>query len=147
MKQVNLLMVCLGNICRSPLAQGILESKVDAKKVWVDSAGTAAYHTGNPPDSRSIAIANKYGISIQNQKARPFIKEDFNIFSKIYVMDKSNYENVIALAETQQEIDKVEMILGADKEVPDPYFGGIDGFRYCYDQLNHACNRIQKSIG
>ena len=59
MKQVNILMVCLGNICRSPLAQGILESKVDAKKVWIDSAGTAAYHKGNPPDSRSIAIAKK----------------------------------------------------------------------------------------
>lgn len=147
MKQVNILMVCLGNICRSPLAQGILESKVDAKKVWVDSAGTAAYHTGNPPDSRSIAIANKYGISIQNQKARPFIKEDFNIFYKIYVMDQSNYENVIALAETQQEIDKVEMILGTDKEVPDPYYGGSEGFQYCYDLLDHACNRIQKSIG
>lgn len=147
MKQVNILMVCLGNICRSPLAQGILESKVDAKKVWIDSAGTAAYHKGNPPGSRSIAIANKYGISIQNQKARPFIKEDFNIFSKIYVMDQSNYENVIALAETQQEIDKVEMILWADKEVPDPYYGGSEGFQYCYDLLDHACNRIQKSIG
>ena len=147
MKQVNILMVCLGNICRSPLAQGILESKVAAKKVWIDSAGTAAYHKGNPPDSRSIAIANKYGISIQNQKARPFIKEDFNIFSKIYVMDQSNYENVIALAETQQEIDKVEMILGADKEVLDPYYGGSDGFQYCYDLLDNACNRIQKSIG
>ena len=147
MKQVNILMVCLGNICRSPLAQGILESKVDAKKVWIDSAGTAAYHKRNPPDSRSIAIANKYGISIQNQKARPFIKEDFNIFSKIYVMDQSNYENVIALAETQQEIDKVEMILGADKEVPDRYYGGSEGFQYCYDLLDHACNRIQKSIG
>ena len=146
MKQVNILMVCLGNICRSPLAQGILESKIDAKKVWIDSAGTAAYHTGNPPDSRSIAIANKYGISIQNQKARPFIKKDFNIFSKIYVMDQSNYENVITLAETQQEIDKVEMILGADKEVPDPYYGGSEGFQYCYDLLDHACNRIQKSI-
>ena len=147
MKQVNILMVCLGNICRSPLAQGILESKVDAEKVWVDSAGTAAYHTGNPPDSRSITIANKYGISIQNQKARPFIKEDFDIFSKIYVMDQSNFENVIALAETQQEIDKVEMILGTDKEVPDPYYGGSEGFQYCYDLLDHACNRIQKSIG
>ena len=121
MKQVNILMVCLGNICRSPLAQGILESKVDSKKVWIDSAGTAAYHTGNSPDSRSIAIANKYGISIQNQKARQFIKEDFNIFSKIYVMDQINYENIIALAETQQEIDKVEMILGVEREVPDPY--------------------------
>jgi len=147
MKQVNILMVCLGNICRSPLAQGILESTVDAENVWVASAGTPAYHTGNPPDSRSIAIANKYGISIQNQKARPFIKEDFDIFSKIYVMDQSNFENVIALAETQQEIDKVEMILGTDKEVPDPYYGGSEGFQYCYDLLDHACNRIQKSIG
>jgi len=146
MKQVNILMVCLGNICRSPLAQGILESKVDSKKVWIDSAGTAAYHTGNSPDSRSIAIANKYGISIQNQKARQFIKEDFNIFSKIYVMDQINYENIIALAETQHEIDKVEMILGVEREVPDPYYGGSESFQYSYDLLDHACNRIQKSI-
>ncbi len=146
MKHVNILMVCLGNICRSPLAQGILESKVNSKRVRVDSAGTAAYHTGKPPDPRSIAIANKYGISIQNQKARQFSKEDFNIFSKIFVMDQSNYENVIALAETQQEIDKVALILGAEREVPDPYYGGSEGFQHCYDLLDDACNRIQKSL-
>ena len=146
MKHVNILMVCLGNICRSPLAQGILESKVNCKRVRVDSAGTAAYHTGNLPDPRSIAIANKYGISIQNQKARQFSKEDFNNFSKIFVMDQSNYENVIALAETQQEIDKVALILGAEREVPDPYYGGSEGFQHCYDLLDDACNRIQKSL-
>ena len=142
MKQVNILMVCLGNICRSPLAQGILESKVNSKRVRVDSAGTAAYHTGNPPDPRSIAIANKYEISIQNQKARQFIKEDFNIFSKIFVMDQSNYKNVIALAETQQEIDKVALILGAEREVPDPYYGEIKDFKVCYSLLEKACDKI-----
>jgi protein-tyrosine phosphatase len=108
MNQLNILMVCLGNICRSPLAQGILESKIDSKKVRVDSAGTAAYHTGNPPDPRSISIASKQGINIKNQRARPFCKEDFNIFSKIFVMDQSNYDNVVALADTQQKIDQVQ---------------------------------------
>ena len=91
-------MVCLGNICRSPLAQGILESKVDPKKVDVDSAGTSAYHIDKPPDPRSIEIAKKNGIIIQNQKARQFQKNEFSRFSKIYVMDKNNYKNVILLA-------------------------------------------------
>jgi protein-tyrosine phosphatase len=146
MNQLNILMVCLGNICRSPLAQGILESKVDPKKVRVDSAGTAAYHTGNPPDPRSILIAKNQGINIKNQRARPFCKEDFNIFSKIFVMDQSNYDHVVALADTQQNKDKVQLILGSGQEVPDPYYGGEDGFQHCFELLDEACNRIKTSI-
>lgn len=146
MKQVKILMVCLGNICRSPLAQGILESKVDPEKVSVDSAGTAAYHTGNAPDPRSIAIAQKHGIDIQSQKARQFVKHDFSIFSEIYVMDQSNYQNVIALAETDQQRAKVHLILEEQKEVPDPYYGGENGFEYCFELLDKACNGIVKSL-
>ena len=139
-------MVCLGNICRSPLAQGIMESKVDPKKVDVDSAGTAAYHIGSPPDSRSIEIAKKYGIIICNQKARQFNKKEFSRFSKIYVMDHSNYKNVIALAETDQEKEKVQLILEDQNEVPDPYYGGEEGFKHCFELLNNACDRIIKSF-
>ena len=139
-------MVCLGNICRSPLAQGIMESKVDPKKVNVDSAGTAAYHIGSPPDTRSIEIAKKYGIIIHNQKARQFNKKEFSRFSKIYVMDHSNYKNVIALAETDQEKEKVQLILEDQNEVPDPYYGGEEGFKHCFELLSNACDRIIKSF-
>ena len=146
MVKVKILMVCLGNICRSPLAQGILESKVNPRKVFVDSAGTAAYHEGNAPDLRSINIAKKNGITIQDQKARQFTRDDFNNFSKIYVMDKNNYKNVILLAETFQEKAKVQLLLEDQKEVPDPFYGGEDCFNYCFQLLDEACNRIRKSL-
>ena len=90
-----ILMVCLGNICRSPLAQGLLESKVNESKVYTDSAGTAAYHVGNSPDERSIEVAKKHGIYINNQRARKFVIEDFEKFSIIYAMDESNYQNIL----------------------------------------------------
>tara|TARA_B100001094_G_scaffold237881_1_gene233189 strand:- start:57 stop:500 length:444 start_codon:yes stop_codon:yes gene_type:complete len=146
MSKINILMVCLGNICRSPLAQGILESKIDPKKADVDSAGTAAYHIGKPPDQRSIEIAKKNGIIIQDQKARQFHKNDFSRFSKIYVMDQSNYKKVIALAETNQEKEKVQLILEDQNEVPDPYYAGEDGFKHCFDLLDNACDHILKSV-
>ena len=92
-----ILMVCLGNICRSPLAQGILEKKV-FKSVIIDSAGTAGYHIGKSPDQRSIDIGNKNGVDISNYKARQFSKEDFKNFDHIYVMDNSNYKDVQILS-------------------------------------------------
>ena len=146
MVKVKILMVCLGNICRSPLAQGILESKVNPRKVFVDSAGTAAYHEGNAPDLRSINIAKKNGITIQDQRARQFTRDDFNSFSKIYVMDKNNYKNVILLAETFQERANVQLLLEDQKEVPDPFYEGEDGFNYCFQILDEARNRIRKSL-
>ena len=145
MKQVKILMVCLGNICRSPLAQGILESKVDSEKILVDSAGTAAYHIGNPPDPRSIAVAKKHGIDITSQRARQFNPEDFTTFSKIYVMDRTNYKNIMALAQSEKEIEKVSLILTENREVPDPYYGGKEGFQSCFDLLNTACDRIKET--
>ena len=142
-----ILMVCLGNICRSPLAEGILQSKVPKEKVFVDSAGTAAYHIGNLPDARSIAVAEKHGIDITNQQARKFTKKDFNNFDVIYAMDKSNYENIISLASNDRELKKVKIILnelqlGKNLSVPDPYYGGNSGFEEVYKMLNEACNRI-----
>lgn len=141
MESTKILMVCLGNICRSPLAQGILNSKITSN-TFVDSAGTAAYHVGNPPDPRSTEIAKQKGIDISQYRARKFTKEDFTKFDQIFVMDQSNFEDVIRLAETKAEHDKVSLILPFEQEVPDPYYGGKEGFEYCYSLLDKACDQI-----
>ena len=138
-------MVCLGNICRSPLAEGILKSK--SKNIIVDSAGTAGYHIGNKPDIRSIEIARKYNLDISDQRARQFNTNDFNIYDKIYAMDNDNYSKIISLAENQKEIDKVDLILNESypnqyKSVPDPYYGGEKGFENIFHLLNNACEKI-----
>jgi protein-tyrosine phosphatase len=144
MNPTKILMVCLGNICRSPLAQGILESKA-SKNIAVDSAGTAAYHIGNAPDSRSIAVAKENNIDISNLKARKFTAVDFENFDRIYVMDWSNYKNVKALASSAEHENKVQLILG-DIEVPDPYYGDTEDFKHCFTLLEEACNRIVKEL-
>lgn len=140
MKRV--LMICLGNICRSPLAEGILASKV-GDDYFVDSAGTAGYHVGNQPDSRSINVAEKYGIDISNQKCRQFTVNDFDDFDVIFVMDSSNYQNVMKLARNQSDKDKVRLIMnelnsGMNESVPDPYYGADDGFEKVYQMLDKA---------
>ena len=142
-----ILMVCLGNICRSPLAEGILQSKVNKALVYVDSAGTAAYHVGNLPDERSIAVAKQYGIDISKQQARKFTEKDFLKFDIIYAMDKSNYQHIVSLATSDEDLEKVKMILNEslpDKNysVPDPYYGGQTGFEEVYKMLNEACDSI-----
>jgi len=144
-------MVCLGNICRSPLAQGILESKVNKSKVRIDSAGTAAYHVGNSPDERSIEVAKKYGVHINNQRARKLVIEDFDEFSVIYAMDESNYQNILKLARNKADENKVKMILnevypGKNLNVPDPYYGGNQGFENVYKMLDKACEVIADSL-
>ena len=146
-----ILMVCLGNICRSPLAEGILKSKVDANTVFVDSAGTAAYHVGNKADERSIDVAEKYGLNIKNQKARKFVVKDFDEFDVIYAMDESNYKNILLLARNVEDEQKVKMILNEthpnkNLSVPDPYYGGNQGFENVYKMLDEACNLIAKKI-
>lgn len=146
-----ILMVCLGNICRSPLAEGILKSKLDTSLHTVDSAGTGAWHSGELPDKRSIAVAKNYGIDLTDQRARLFLKEDFDRFDKIYVMDKSNYVNVCKLAPNNEALDKVELILnesqpGKDLEVPDPYYGGDHGFENVFQMLDQACNKIKDKL-
>ncbi len=148
---VKVLMVCLGNICRSPLAEGILKSKVNSENVQVDSAGTAAYHVGNLPDSRSIEIARVYEIDITDQRARAFSTKDFELFDYIYVMDQSNYNNVLALATSEKEKSKVKMILneltpGDNNPVPDPYYGGAQGFENVYHMLDKACDIIAAKL-
>ena len=140
-------MVCLGNICRSPLAEGILKNKTQNLDVFVDSAGTASYHVGNLADSRSIEIANKNGIDLTNQRARQFSEKDFDDFDKIYAMDTNNYSNIISLARDQSDRDKVDVILNeltpkSYDSVPDPYYGAGDGFQIVYDMLDNACDAI-----
>ena len=144
-------MVCLGNICRSPLAEGILRSKIDADEVFVDSAGTAAYHVGELPDSRSIDVARKYGIDLTYQRARKFEVVDFDQFDEIFVMDDSNYQNVLWKARTKDDEAKVKMILNesqpnSNKSVPDPYYGGDQGFENVYQMLDEACEVIAKRM-
>jgi len=142
-------MVCLGNICRSPLAEGILKAKVDSDFIYIDSAGTSAFHKGELPDSRSIEIGKKYNIDITDQRSRQFIAADFEIFDTIYVMDNSNKNNVLALAKNTEDRNKVKLILnetnpGKDLDVPDPYYN--NGFESVYQMLNNACTHISNNI-
>lgn len=144
-------MVCLGNICRSPLAHGILESKLPADKFEVDSAGTGNYHIGKLPDHRSIATASANGLDITNQRCRQFEISDFDNFDVIYVMDQSNYENVIQLARDEKDIEKVRLILQdpsstTAKEVPDPYWGDSKDFDNVYAVLDKVCEQIASDL-
>jgi protein-tyrosine phosphatase len=138
-----ILMVCLGNICRSPLAEGILKSKLPKDQFFVDSAGTSGYHNGNPPDIRSIQVAKKNGLNISNQKSRLFERYDFELFDHIFVMDQSNYNAVICQAQNDKDAQKVKLILNFPgskiNEVPDPYYGGDHGFEHVYRLLDIAC--------
>ena len=142
---VKILMVCLGNICRSPLAEGILRSKLDSNFI-IDSAGTGGWHAGESPDQRSIETAKQNNIDISNQKARKFSIADFDLFDYIYVMDQSNYKDVINLAPNKVSKAKVTLILGDSKEVPDPYYGGQEGFENVYYLLDQACEEIAKNL-
>lgn len=150
MVKYRILMVCLGNICRSPLAHGILQNKLPQEQYFIDSAGTSGYHNGEKPDPRSIEVALKYGIDISNQKSRKFNVTDFDYFDKIYVMDKSNLSNVLALARNSEDKAKVELILDSinseNQEVPDPYFGGNEGFNHVFKLLNNACEIIKNNL-
>ena len=148
---VKILMVCLGNICRSPLAEGILASKLPKEKFTVDSAGTGSWHIGHAPDSRSIAVAKKYKLDISKQKGRQFQTSDFDTYDYIYVMDKSNYDDVIAISSTAEHKSKVQIILNElypneNVDVPDPYFGMPNGFDMVYNMLNDVCDTIAKKL-
>ena len=145
-----ILMVCLGNICRSPLAEGIMRSKL-SEDFTVDSAGTGGWHAGELPDKRSIATAKNRGLDITNQRARQFKKSDFEIFDHIFVMDNSNYKDVLALAPNEEAKSKVKLILNEifpneNVDVPDPYYGGQDGFENVFDMLDQACEEIARKL-
>ena len=145
--KIKVLMVCLGNICRSPLAEGILKSKVDASKIEVSSAGTGGWHVGELPDPRSIEVAQQHGLDITDQRGKQFSTYDFEIYDHIFVMDNSNYKDVVKLATSPSEKEKVRLILeetfpGEKLDVPDPYYGGDQGFENVYQMLDAACEKI-----
>lgn len=138
-------MVCLGNICRSPLAEGIMQQKAAERGLnWtVDSAGTGYWHVGELPDSRSVATARRYGIDITGQRARQFKPADLEHFDKIFVMDTQNLRDVLRHARTEEHRVKVDLILnqlypGENHSVPDPYFDD-DGFEAVFRMLDEAC--------
>ena len=148
---VKILMVCLGNICRSPLAEGILASKLPKDKFLVDSAGTGNWHVGKQPDSRSIATAKKNGLDISSQKGKHFTPQHFEEFDYIYVMDGSNYDDLLFLAKTDDHKKKVSRILdelfpGDNVDVPDPYYGLQNGFDMVYEMLDEATDLLAKKL-
>lgn len=144
-------MVCLGNICRSPLAEGILQSKLPRNQFIVDSAGTGDWHIGRQPDSRSIAIAKSNGLDISRQRGRLFTATDFETNDYIFVMDNSNYKDVMRLAPNAEAKSKVSLILNElfpdeNVDVPDPYFGLEDGFSNVYGMLDEVCEIIAEKL-
>jgi protein-tyrosine phosphatase len=146
-------MVCLGNICRSPLAEGILQKKFSEKKIKgsVDSAGLINYHEGEHPDHRSISTARKHGIDISGQISRMFKPEDLNNFDFIFAMDGNNFENLLEYAQTKEHISKVHLLLGFAemghrRSVPDPYYGKLVDFETVFTLLDKACEIVADKI-
>jgi len=144
-------MVCLGNICRSPLAEGLLKSKLNNSKYFIDSAGTGSWHVGQKPDKRSIAVAKKHNIDISLQRGRQFTSNDFENFDIIYAMDNNNYETIIDLAKTEQDKEKVRLLLdvlfsGEKIDVPDPYTGANFQFDQVYEIINKATTKIAEQL-
>ena len=148
---VKILMVCLGNICRSPLAEGILASKLPKDRFRVDSAGTGDYHVGKQPDVRSMNIAKRNGLDLSMQRARHFNPSDFAAYDHIYVMDGSNLRDVREQAPDEVSRQKVKLILeelfpGENVDVPDPYFGLENGFVTVYEMLDEVCEIIAQKL-
>ena len=148
---VKILMVCLGNICRSPLAEALLASKLPKNNFIIDSAGTWHWNVGKQPDERSIAVARKNGLDISMQKGRQFQTSDFDEYDHIYVMDSSNFADVIAMAKNEEQKSKICLILdelfpGENVDVPDPYYGMQNGFDTVYGILNETCEIIANKM-
>ena len=148
------LFVCLGNICRSPLAEGAFRHHVEssglADRFEIDSAGTAGYHAGEKPDSRSAAVARKNGIDINGQRARRVIRRDFDDFDEILAMDRSNLRDLERMAGAGahariglllEEAPQLEVL-----EVPDPYYGGRDGFDHVWQLVDTATAALLRRI-
>lgn len=148
---MKLLIVCLGNICRSPMAEGILRKKISDKKlnIQVDSAGTANYHIGETPDSRAISTSKSYGIDISKLRGKQFVESDFDYFDRIYAMDTSNFNNILRLARNESDKNKIHYFLkdGAKGlDVPDPWFGELDGFYPVFELIDKAADKILDDI-
>ena len=151
MSAPRVLMVCLGNICRSPMAEGILKKKAEEVdfEIYIDSAGTSSWHQGEQSDGRAMEEMRMNDIDISDQQSRPFTIADFYLFDHILVMDDSNRSNVLNLARNQEDQQKVSLILDfgnevKGKSVPDPYYD--DGFSRVYDLLDYACDAFIKTL-
>lgn len=149
-----LLFVCLGNICRSPSAENIMRYLIEKEglsdQIVCDSAGTASYHLGEPPDRRMKAAAEKRGIKLEG-KARQFQPSDFEKYDLILAMDRDNYWSLVSLDPEKKYRDKIKMMCNyaksyPDQEVPDPYYGGTEGFNHVIDLLLDACSELLESI-
>lgn len=148
-------MVCLGNICRSPLAEGILRKQLEdaqlSERFFVDSAAVAAYHTGDSPDKRSIAVARNHNIDISHLKARQIKASDLDNFDYIFVMDRHNYQDVLSLSHTEAHRKKIHFLRDAleyshHKPVPDPYYGDMSDFENVFHLIDEACVGIVKHL-
>jgi len=147
---LKILMVCLGNICRSPMAHGILLHKISKlKSDWeIDSAGTSGYHQGELPDRRAIACMKRHGIDITYQRSRPITVADLRYYDRIFVMDRSNLHDVCEMAGTEAELEKISLIMGAvdeqhPEDVPDPWYStGEQGFETIYEMLDRATDKL-----
>lgn len=146
---MKILFVCLGNICRSPLAEAIMADKIREGNLnaEVDSAGFESFHRGDPADPRSVEVAARHGIRLNHHVARMFTVADFDRFDRIYVMDRNNYEDVIGLARDEDDRKKVDYVMNAlhpghNRHVPDPWYGGRDDFETVYRMLDEACEAI-----
>ncbi len=148
---IRILMVCLGNICRSPLAEGLLKSKLDNTKFKVDSAGIGSWHIGQQPDKRAIEVADKHHLNISEQRGRQFSVDDFERFDFIFAMDLENYKNILEMAPNDEAKQKVKMIMDVlfpdeNLDVPDPYTGGLFQFEQVYDILDKATNKLAAQL-
>ena len=145
----SILFVCLGNICRSPLAEGILRHKAEQKgiKLKIESAGTESLHVGENPDRRSMKVAKEHGIDISRQVARQINPDDFDEFDKILVADAQVYNELMSFIRNENDKKKIDFIMNVcqpdcNTGVPDPYYGGQDGFEKVYSMLDKACDSI-----
>lgn len=150
---MKILMVCLGNICRSPLAEGVLRHKIEREKlaITVDSAGTSGFHSGRKPDERMIDTALSFGVDLRNLRARQFEVSDFDTFDVIYVMDSSNYSNIVSLSRTESDRLKVKLILnelapGKNQAVPDPYYGDKQAFVEVFQLVDEVTDTIIQKL-
>ena len=143
---MKILMVCLGNICRSPLAHGIMQHVVDNHNLdWsIDSAGTGDWHVGNAPDYRSIAVAKRNGVDISGQRAQHFTADFFDRYDQIFVMDNQNYKDVIRLADTDEKKNKISLFIPNDI-VPDPYYDD-DMFEPVFEMVLRRCNELVEEL-
>lgn len=146
---MRVLMVCLGNICRSPIAEGLLADKVKKQGLdWqVDSAGTEHYHIGSAPHQHSQEICRRNNVDITYQRARQFSAADFDNYDKIYALADDVYNNIERIGGSAADMSKVELFLneltpGSDESIPDPYYGGADGYVLVYDLIDKTCDAI-----